>query len=164
MDEEAGRARIRLAEESRARREEEAARIERENKAYHERIKNTKARTDDDDQPGGRTSPTKMTAAAIYSQYRKPPPKADPDARDGHITDYERKMAARGDSLHDFPWSTWASADWQRKTGLGGVTGRLPTPLEQPMPNPTSATHTKQWLSWYESFNTARGRGMLTSK
>ena len=40
-----------------------------------------------------------MTAAAIYSQYRRPPPKRDPDARDGHITEFDRKMAARGEDM-----------------------------------------------------------------
>ena len=156
MDEEAGRARLRLAEESKARKAAEAERIARENREYRERLKNTKARTDDDitddKKPGGRPqSPTKMTAAAVYSQYRKPPPKANPDARDGHITDYERKMAARGDDISDFPWSTWATPDWKNGSARHQ---RIVTP------EPSSATHTKEWLKWYGGFSTRRGKQM----
>ena len=32
----------------------------------------------------------------------------------GHVTDFERKMAARGDTWdNDMPWSSWSSADWK---------------------------------------------------
>ena len=95
-----------------------------------------------------------MTAAAIYSQYRRPPPKRDPDARDGHITEFDRKMAARGEDMRDFPESSWATPDWHNwKNG-----SKLQPILQIPPPPPSPATHTRRWLNWYDGFSSRRSQ------
>jgi len=153
MDEEAGKARIALAAESKAKKKAEKERLKAENKAYFDLIKNVKPRTDDDlldDAQEGGKKPPSMTAAAIASRYTPPKPKAASDFRDGHITDWERKMASRGEYMDDFPWSSWAAPEWHERSRASKA-GTF-NPLLAPPSPPSPKTHTRKWLDWHSDF------------
>ena len=158
MDEEAGRLRLRLARESKERRAAEALRIRRENAALRKRIKEQKTRTDDDisddfftydDDPSSppkpKTPPSmKVTTASLSAQWR--PKKAverDEYARDGHITDFERRIAARGENMAPFPVSTWAQSEWS-----GAVLRGVRDPVMGRFAQPSEKTHTRRFVTW----------------
>ena len=151
MDEEARRYRLVLAKQSKERKAVEAARIRRENTALRRRLNATKAGTghllDDYFDPNSPPRMMGMTAAAVSRQWRPRIVDRDEYARDGHITDYERRLAARGEDMSDFPISTWITPDWE-----GWIGGARQPILGHFVHQPTVKTHTKRFVEWYSSF------------
>ena len=160
MDEECGRLRLRLARESKERRAAEALRIRQENAELRKRIKETMARTDDDirdddgfeedDDPSSPPKPPrgppsmKMTSASLAMQWRpKKAVEVDEYARDGHITDFERRIAMRGENLAPFPVSTWAQTEWS-----GSVLRGVRDPIMGRFAAPSEKTHTRRFVTW----------------
>jgi len=144
MDEHAGQMRITLAEESRQRKEREATKLAEENKAYFARIDDA-------------TQLSSNALAARELPWVPPDPDyRDPDARDGHITELDRKMAARGDNFSsEFPVSSWSSPDWK------GWDHQSPFVKQ---PKPSKKTHTKNWLEWFVEFIRQRLEGLLAEE
>jgi len=154
MDEEAGRKRLQLARESAERRQAEIERIKQANAELRRRLKHPKPKSLQNLDEFGEQVPSKspkvttMTAAALYRQWRpKTPEDNDEDARDGHITEYERKLAARGGDLSKFPNSTWTTPDWAGSKGGN----RQPPVLGSPV-DPSPNTHTQRFIGWYSAF------------
>jgi hypothetical protein len=161
MDEEAGRYRLILAKQSKERKAMEAARIRRENTALRRRLNATKAGTDhllgDDFDPSSPPRMMGMTAAAVSRQWRPRIVDRDEFARDGHITEYERRLAARGEDMSDFPVSTWITPDWE-----GWIGGAREPILGHFVHQPTAKTHTKRFVNWYSSF--MKGKSMAVDQ
>lgn len=72
----------------------------------------------------------------------------DPRARDGHVTDHDRKIAMRGERLADrpFPVTAWARPDRVDSTSPWGKVKDCP--FVKPL-KPSKKTHTRNWLEWF---------------